>query len=69
MRTKILIGLIIIVLISGCVPDKGEVKVLKGVEFQIQNAEYEAEKIIITLSTNVSVETTTLSTLTIKSTT
>ncbi len=59
MKTKFLIGLLIIgfVLISGCVgPDEGDVKVVGGVEFQIQSAEYEAGKIIVTLSTNVSVE-------------
>lgn len=56
MKIGFLIGLlIIIVLISGCV-GLTKVKVLEGVEFQIQDAEYEAKKIIITLSTNVSVE-------------
>lgn len=58
METKILILLIVgilgIVLISGCVQEK--TKVLDGVEFEIQNAEYEDGKIILTLSTNASVE-------------
>ncbi len=59
MKTRFLIGLLIIgiVVISGCVgPDEGDVTVVGGVEFQIRNAEYEAGKIIVTLSTNVSVD-------------
>lgn len=59
MITRFLIGLLIIgfVSISGCVgPDEGDVTVVGGVEFQIRNAEYGAGKIIVTLSTNASVE-------------
>lgn len=53
----LVLAVIGIVFISGCVPGKEEVKVIVGeVEFQIQDAEYEAGKIIVTLSTNVSVE-------------
>ncbi|MCK4520997.1 MAG: hypothetical protein KAU20_00355 [Nanoarchaeota archaeon] len=62
MERKILSGIIAvlvitgIIFISGCIgSSKGKVKVVEGVEFQIQNAEYEAGRIIVTLSTNVSV--------------
>ncbi|GAF92533.1 unnamed protein product, partial [marine sediment metagenome] len=56
MKTKILICLLIlsILLVSGCVQQ--ETKVVEGIEFQIRNAEYKAKRIIVTLSTNVSVE-------------
>lgn len=46
--------LILTIFISGCVQQ--ETKVVEGIEFQIRNAEYEAGRIIVTLSTNVSVE-------------
>lgn len=56
----IVIGIIVVVIIGVFIfrfgSDKGRVMVLGGGEFQIQEAEYEAGKIIITLNTNVSVE-------------
>lgn len=54
----LVLSLLIVALINGCIgqKDEGEVKVVGGLEFQIQNAEYEAGKIIVTLKTNVSVE-------------
>lgn len=62
-KTFFLVGLLLlgIILFSGCIgsddgSDDGEVEVVGGVGFQIRGAEYETGKIIVTLSSNVSVE-------------
>lgn len=57
MKTKFLIGLLMVVLVSACAGE-AETKVIGDVKFQIRNAEYEAGKIILTLSTNASVDNT-----------
>ncbi|MCK4491478.1 MAG: hypothetical protein KAU03_02560, partial [Candidatus Altiarchaeales archaeon] len=58
-KTFFLVGLLVagIILFSGCIgSDDDEVGVVEGVGFLIRGAEYEAGKIVVTLSSNVSVE-------------
>ena len=57
MKTEFLIGFLMILLVCGCAgPGEAETKVVGDVEFRILDAEYESGRIIVTLSTNASVD-------------